>query len=260
MARLPDKIDPLALVRGYPSFTETKEYNYETEVRVHIARAREIRRILLKRQLQYAAMISASVAGVVVAGANLAIGEWMGVYLGLWLVLAAIGIWFWQRAEWGTDDLLLTTFRRDIEDPQRDSERRAEIDAVLAWYAQQQQPVAAGAPVVHIESVVRDPGRTTVRTVYNDELPGTVRQWRDLAEMVLRQHAPETFSLRTAERVGLTREQWNAARDIFIARGWAEWNHPDAPQQGVTLRLIGKRALREMITQLPMHEMATLEE
>lgn len=257
--RIGDKIDPALLLRSNPSFTETKEYNVETEVRVHLYRAREIKRIGLKRLLQVAGIVSSAVAGVVLMGANIMAQSELGIYASLAVLALAGGIYLWMASEWETDNLLINAFRADIVDPQRDSERRAEIDRLLEYY-REQQPGRTVPPVVRVESVVRAPGRTTIRTAYNDDLPGTAAQWRDLAGLVTRDVAPEPFSLRTAERVGLTREQWNAARDLFIARGWAAWSHPAHPQQGITLRLVGKRALREMADQLPPYELTPMEE
>lgn len=255
--RLTDKLDPALLLRSNPSFTETKEYSIETEVSVHRARANEIKRIMRRRVLQFAAIVACAVNGIVVTGANVQTGEMVGLAFGLLLLAVAAGVYGWMRADWEVDELLIQTFRHDIADPQRDSERRAEIEAILA-YLREQQPARAPA-VVRVESTVREPGRTTVRTVYNDDLPGTIEQWRDLAGLVLRNVAPQPFSLRTAESVGLSRDEWNTARDVFIARGWAEWNHPDAPQQGVTLKLVGKRALREMLAQTEPYEIVPLD-
>ena len=58
-----------------------------------------------------------------------------------------------------------------------------------------------------------------------------------------------TFAERPATEYGYSRSEWEALRDKFRERGWAEWNHPSEPRQGVTLTDEGREVLALMAEQ-----------
>ena len=234
MAKLANEIE---INPWRPSVQETVEHNRHTQVGVPLARARAVAWVRFGGVLGDVLIVGCVLAALFYLWAG---PQWVGfALLGAACVLGALAWAFGPPMAEFVDAQM-----KDLRDPFRDSEWRAVQEA------RQAQPAAAPPPTVRVESVVREPGRTTLRTAYNDDLPGTSEQWCSLAGVVLRNVAPEAFALRTAESVGLSRDQWNAARDIFVRRGWAGWNHPHDRRQGVTLRLVGRRALREMLTQL----------
>jgi len=53
----------------------------------------------------------------------------------------------------------------------------------------------------------------------------------------------ETFSERTAADYGYNREEWIDLRDTFVNYGWASWNDPSEPRQGVRLLAAGRHIL-----------------
>jgi len=245
-----DQFDPMTLLRTNPSFAETKEYSVETEVRVHLARAHAIQRIQLRR--------AAEIGAVVVLSVTVCWLHWNGYALAAVAPAAvAFGVMVLLYTSWETDSLLIETFLADIADPQRDSERRAELDAVLDWKRAQQQR-APVAPVVRIESFVRDNGSTQPRTIL-DDLPGPLDKLQWFCRNILDSRA--TFSERAARApdVGYTREQWATIRNVFIDRGWACWNHPGSVQQGVTLLAAGRSALRDIVKLAAPYELTPME-
>jgi hypothetical protein len=58
--------------------------------------------------------------------------------------------------------------------------------------------------------------------------------------------AGHSFSERTARRSGITQDELKDLRSEFIRKGWANWNNPKRPQQGVTLSRNGKAIIREI--------------
>lgn len=226
---LRDGIDPLALVRGYPSFAEEKRYDIETEVSVHLARARAVQRIKFKRAVQI-------VAVTLLVGTVCAL-DWFGYWtVAIVPAVVAFGLVLWCYSAWEADSLLVDTFLADIVDPQRDSERRAELERVLAA---RQQPAPAPPPVLRVEAHVGN-GRWR----YAD-LPAPSRTalvW--LARDVVAGRWP--FAVRAAARHKFSRAQFDGLRDRFIETGWAVWVNEDAHAQGVLLTESGMDTLREI--------------
>ena len=54
----------------------------------------------------------------------------------------------------------------------------------------------------------------------------------------------------TPEGAALSRRKFNAVRDIFIARGWADWRNREHHSQGVEPTLPGKRVFPKLIEEL----------
>jgi len=73
------------------------------------------------------------------------------------------------------------------------------------------------------------------------DLPGSPQAVQGLAVAVL---AGESFSERSAVSAGLTQEDFRSLRDLFLDRGWCEWNHPTRKQQGLKLLRSGRSVLR----------------
>lgn len=59
----------------------------------------------------------------------------------------------------------------------------------------------------------------------------------------------DSFSERTANEHGYTRDEWKALRDEFIKQKWASWNHPTEERQGVMLLRAGQMVLRKVAGQ-----------
>lgn len=243
MARMADNTIDLNPWR--PAVAEQVDHNRHTQVDVPFLRARLVGMIRLGR----AASVLIGVGLVIGAMASAANGLWWPVYVAA-IALAVLVCIAWAFSE--PMDTLIDYQMAELADPFRDSEWR-ELARMKAANAPQPAPI----PCVRVESVVRTHETGGMRTAYNDDLPGTPEQWRSLAGLVLRDTAPEPFSLRTAESVGLSREQWNTARDVFLARGWAGWNHPTDRRQGISLRLVGRRYLRALADHVPYEMVPT---
>jgi len=98
-------------------------------------------------------------------------------------------------------------------------------------------------PTVRVEYRERDDQHD--RTVFSD-LPTPRRGYAGLVYFAKDVTKGSSFSERVAIDHGYTRDGWQDLRDEFIAQGWATWNHPDEPRQGVTLLRAGNMVLRQV--------------
>lgn len=64
----------------------------------------------------------------------------------------------------------------------------------------------------------------------------------------------QTFSLRTAERAKLGRDDWRLIRDAFLERGWATWRDEREKRQGLVLSGPGRAVLRYVADPSPTAE------
>jgi len=59
----------------------------------------------------------------------------------------------------------------------------------------------------------------------------------------------ESFAERqAADFGGYNRQEWQTLRGIFLDRGWAAWNDPQAKNQGITLTAAGRAIVRKIAT------------
>ncbi len=81
-----------------------------------------------------------------------------------------------------------------------------------------------------------------------DSLPGQPEALHKFATDV---SGGETFAERTAFIAGLSRREWAALRDKFVANNWAYWRNPQQPQVGVELLRAGRAVLRSIAATPP---------
>ena len=203
MAKLTDglEINPFR-----PSVVENVEHTAHTQIGIPLGRARAVSWVRFGGLLADVLMVAAGVAALyyLVAGP-----QWAGfVLLAVLFILAALAWAFGPPMAEFVDAQM-----KDLRDPFRDSEWRA----VQAMRVQQHAPAA---PVVRIESLVRDAGSTQPRTIL-DDLPGPIDKLQWFCRNILESRS--AFSERTARAsdVGYTREQWATIRDVFLTHGWA---------------------------------------
>ena len=82
------------------------------------------------------------------------------------------------------------------------------------------------------------------KTTEIDDLPGPADALADFAAGVLSHRY--SFSERGAARAGYGATAFKQLRATFVARGWAQWRNPDAPQQGIDLRHTGAAILKQL--------------
>jgi hypothetical protein len=96
-------------------------------------------------------------------------------------------------------------------------------------------PATTPAPVRNFIQV----GRSSV-LMPNEPKPGALI---DLSKAL---NGGASFSLRTAEEFGYSRERFNELRDHCIKNGWVVWNNADEPRQGMTVTNAGKAVFRSV--------------
>lgn len=78
------------------------------------------------------------------------------------------------------------------------------------------------------------------------DLPIDLPRFRELARLVIVTGAG--FSQPTAGQAGISRDEFNALRDVMVERGYARWNHGKERRQGVSLNLSGKSLLKAVLS------------
>lgn len=99
------------------------------------------------------------------------------------------------------------------------------------------EPEPEQPPQRTVRVVVDSPDERQERIAFLPDLP-EVRQFARMAAN------GQTFSLRTAERARLGRDDWRAIRDTFLDRGWAVWRDEREKRQGLQLTHVGRAVLR----------------
>jgi len=126
--------------------------------------------------------------------------------------------------------LLTRFFETTLRDPTWPSPRTAmEIEGIQYAYP---EPKVEDDPGPHIRVEVQEDEHTT--TIGN--IPDTTKMLH-FAHLLINGRA---FS--KAES-GMSRKDWLAVRDEFLARGWAKWKNPDSKRQGLKITKAGYTAL-----------------
>lgn len=168
------------------------------------------------------------------------------------------GYWAWLNLAWRWPALLMDLwwlvpcavvgwrFFVEIVDPSYPTPRTSippedqPLGPIMPWHRDKWEEEQKPEPQI-AERVIRvevpERGGATERRAFLPDVP-EVRQFARMAAN------GQTFSLRTAERAKVGREDWNDIRDTFLDRGWAVWRDEREKRQGLQLTHVGRAVLR----------------
>ena len=160
------------------------------------------------------ALITALVVAIVAIPLTIAFGKpwWLPLVIASVVLLVV-----WWVLLWGGRELLWTTETIINENVPASAQR--------------------ALPAPRVEVAVNQERHTEL-----DDLPGPLPLLQKFAQGVTDDRW--TFSERGAARSGYGATAFKELRDIFLQRGWATWNVPGSPQQGVNLNGKGRAISR----------------
>lgn len=200
-------------------------------------------------------------------------GYWLTGWL-LWYKgrLASISFWWWLRREWWDwmlrgwpwvaitvigcwigPSAVLYLYRLAIEQVVKQTPQYTPFDSAEGmwhplrrreeeWIEDELEPAQPPSRTVQVEFTN---GKQIQRPIFPD-----TNEARAFYRAV---HRGESFSGRTAERFGVSRDVFNERiRDLFLELGWAEWVDRRHPRQGVRLKGQGKANIRGLTDPPPL--------